>query len=104
MHDGSDRPNRAGCKKKKINPSHPLLHLQVGALDKHRQPVDHQLAGLLCRCAVCVALLALEHGGEELGCVLNVHGLDVAGQGGNLWPEHGLQRLHRVLKVPVEEV
>lgn len=91
-------------KKKEIYPTHPLLHLQVGALDEHRQPVDHELAGLLRRRAVGVALLALQHGGKQLGCVLNVHGLDVAGQGSHLGTEHGLQRLHRVLQVPVEEV
>lgn len=58
--------------------SYPLLHLQVSALDKQWQPVYHQLAGFLCSCAVCVPLLALQHGGKQLGCILHVHCLDVA--------------------------
>lgn len=80
----------------------PLLDLQVRALHELWQPLHHELRDVLGRVRLRGLLPLLQDGCVQLHHILHVHGLDVAGQGGDLGPQHGLEGLLGLLQVPVD--
>ena len=83
--------------------TYPLLDLQVPTLHKDGQLLLQ--GGVYLLDGICIILIfqAADHLAVQLEQVLHVDALDVARQGGQLGPKHGLQGLLRLLQVSVSQ-
>ena len=83
--------------------TYPLLDLQVPTLHKDGQLLLQGGVYLLDGIRVILVFQAADHLAVQLEQVLHVDALDVAWQGGQLGPKHGLQGLLRLLQVSVSQ-